>query len=101
MRLAVVGDPIEHSRSPLMHNTALAMLDELGWAVGEYRYEAWLVGADALGRALRLAEEQGLRGMNFTVPHKLAVLELADVLAYLLESDRRAPTQPLLAHAPL
>jgi len=31
--------------------------------------------------------------------HGLA--ELADVLAHLLESDRRAPTQPLLAHAPL
>lgn len=81
MRFAVVGDPIEHSRSPLMHNTALFMLEELGWEIGSYRYEAWRASSDALVEVLRLASEQGLRGMNFTVPHKLAVLELADALA--------------------
>ena len=81
MRLAVVGDPIEHSRSPLMHTAAMAALQALGWELDSPRYEAWLAPVEALPAVLAKARAEGLRGLNFTVPHKLEVMRLVDEVA--------------------
>jgi shikimate dehydrogenase len=76
-RLAVLGHPVGHSRSPAMHSAALA---ELGLA-GEWSYEAIDVAPDQLeARVGRMAEE-GFAGANVTVPHKGAALALADSLS--------------------
>ncbi len=73
-RLAVLGQPISHSRSPAMHNAALA---ELGLA-GEWSYEAIEVAPPDFEALLRRMVAEGFVGANVTVPHKVAALELAD-----------------------
>ncbi len=73
-RLAVLGQPISHSRSPAMHNAALA---ELGLA-GEWSYEAIEVAPPDFEALLRRLAAEGFVGANVTVPHKVAALELAD-----------------------
>lgn len=72
LRLAVIGDPVAHSASPGMHNAALAAL---GIPV---RYTRIHVRPPELERALLLLHKAGFIGINCTVPHKSAVLELMD-----------------------
>ncbi|HET6570128.1 MAG TPA: shikimate dehydrogenase, partial [Solirubrobacterales bacterium] len=76
-RLAVLGHPVSHSRSPAMQNAALA---ELGLAE-EWSYEAIDLAPDELEPRVRAMEEEGFVGANVTVPHKGAALSLADTLS--------------------
>lgn len=76
-RLAVLGHPVAHSRSPAMQNAAL---EELGLA-GEWAYEAIDVAPDELERRVRAMPGEGFVGANVTVPHKRAALALADLLS--------------------
>jgi shikimate dehydrogenase len=73
-RLAVIGWPIEHSRSPAMQNAALAAtgLD------AEWAYERMAVAPDAFEQTVRGLPEAGFHGVNVTIPHKEAALALAD-----------------------
>jgi shikimate dehydrogenase len=76
-RLAVIGHPVEHSRSPAIHTAALA---ELGLA-GEWSYEAIdLSPAEFEGR-VRAMPGEGFAGANVTVPHKGAAMGVADTLS--------------------
>jgi shikimate dehydrogenase len=76
-RLAVLGYPVGHSRSPAMHNAALS---ELGLG-GEWSYEAIEVAPDAFEARAREMLGEGFVGANVTVPHKGAALALADELS--------------------
>lgn len=76
-RLAVLGHPVGHSRSPAMHNAALA---ELGLAA-EWAYEAIDLAPDEFERRVREMPGEGFVGANVTVPHKGAALSLADSLS--------------------
>lgn len=71
-RLAVVGDPVAHSRSPQMHNPAL---HERGLAGQYVRLHA---RPDEFPAAVRRARELGFWGLNCTIPHKVAALQAAD-----------------------
>lgn len=73
-RLAVLGQPLAHSRSPAMQNAALA---ELGLA-DEWSYEAIEVGPEEFEQLVRSLPGEGFAGVNVTVPHKLAALAVAD-----------------------
>lgn len=73
-RLAVLGHPVSHSRSPAMQNAALAALG-LG---EEWSYEAIEVAPEVLRQKLRAMADEGFAGANVTVPHKEAALALAD-----------------------
>jgi shikimate dehydrogenase len=73
-RLAVIGHPVGHSRSPAMHTAALA---ELGLA-GEWSYEAIDVSPAELEERVRAMPGEGFAGANVTVPHKGAAMALAD-----------------------
>ena len=75
-RLAVLGYPVGHSRSPAMHSAALA---ELG--LEEWSYEAIEVAPDAFEARARAMPGEGFVGANITVPHKSAALSLADELS--------------------
>jgi len=74
-RLAVLGHPVAHSRSPAMQNAALAALG-LG---EEWRYEAIDVAPEGFEERLRGMAAEGFLGANVTIPHKQAALALADV----------------------
>lgn len=76
-RLAVLGQPIAHSRSPAMHNAALAAL---GMA-GEWSYEAIEVAPDRFEARVKAMPGEGFAGANVTVPHKGAALTVADELS--------------------
>lgn len=76
-RLAVLGHPVAHSRSPAMHNAALA---ELGLA-DEWSYEAIDLAPDEFEQRVRAMPDEGFVGANVTVPHKGAALALADTLS--------------------
>jgi shikimate dehydrogenase len=73
-RLAVIGFPVRHSRSPAMQNAALA---ELGLGE-EWEYGAVEVAPEELEERVRELAADGYAGLNVTVPHKQAALALAD-----------------------
>lgn len=73
-RLAVIGHPVAHSRSPAMQNAALA---ELGLGE-EWSYEAVDVPPEDFAERVRAMAAEGFAGANVTVPHKRAALALAD-----------------------
>ena len=73
-KLAVLGQPISHSRSPAMHAAALA---EMGLAQ-EWSYEAIEVSPEQFEERVRAMPREGFVGANVTVPHKLAALAIAD-----------------------
>jgi len=76
-RLAVLGYPVAHSRSPAMQNAALT---ELGLGK-EWSYEAIEVAPDAFERRVLAMPGEGFAGANVTVPHKGSALALADSLS--------------------
>jgi shikimate dehydrogenase len=73
-RLAVLGHPIAHSRSPAMQNAALR---KLGLAP-EWSYEAIDVTPERFEERVRAMAGEGFVGANVTLPHKLVALALAD-----------------------
>lgn len=70
----VLGDPVAHSLSPVMHAAAFAVLGL------PHRYYAFHVVPAALPAALAGARALGLGGLNLTVPHKHAAVALCDEL---------------------
>jgi shikimate dehydrogenase len=70
--VALLGDPVSASLSPVMQNAAFAARG-LDWT-----YVALRVGADDLEDALRGLTALGFAGANVTTPHKLAVARLVD-----------------------
>ncbi len=72
LRLAVIGDPVAHSKSPQMHNPALA-------AVGiDAAYTRLHILPGEVEECLRLLPKAGFIGINCTIPHKGAVLAAVD-----------------------
>lgn len=68
----LVGWPVAHSRSPVIHNHWLARYGIPG------RYVLFPVPAEKLADALRGLSALRLRGCNVTTPHKQAVMPLVD-----------------------
>jgi shikimate dehydrogenase len=73
-RLAVLGHPVSHSRSPAMQNAALEALG-LG---DEWRYEAIDLDPDEFEERTRDLPGEDFVGANVTIPHKEAALAVAD-----------------------
>jgi shikimate dehydrogenase len=88
-RLAgVIGWPVEHSRSPQMHNAAYAALG-MDWA-----YVAMPVEPARLEQALHGAAALGFAGLNITIPHKQATVAICDELSS--EARRAASANTVL-----
>jgi shikimate dehydrogenase len=73
-RLAVLGHPVGHSRSPAMHSAALAALG-MG---AEWSYEAIDVPPEQFEAQVWAMAAEGFAGANVTVPHKTVAFALAD-----------------------
>jgi shikimate dehydrogenase len=73
VRLGVLGWPVAHSRSPAMHNAALAAVGLHGW-----RYQLLPVPPELFEATVRALPGAGFRGANVTIPHKEAALRLAN-----------------------
>lgn len=70
--LGVIGDPIEHSLSPLMHNAAI---DRLGL---NFIYLPFHVKPEFLEGAVKSLKALEIRGINVTIPHKVAIMKYLD-----------------------
>lgn len=68
----VIGDPIRHSKSPIMMNRAFRETGINGV------YAAFHIKGESLGDFIAGVRAMGIRGVNVTIPHKLRVMELLD-----------------------
>ena len=68
--LGVMGHPVEHSLSPIMHNAAIAHLG------ADFVYIPLPVAPDNLPKAIAGLEALGVRGFNLTIPHKQAIMPM-------------------------
>ena len=73
--LAVLGHPIAHSLSPVIHNAALAALAKTDARFAGWRYFKFDVAPADLPAALKEFHRLNFRGLNLTVPHKSIVIE--------------------------
>ena len=80
-RYAVIGHPIAHSRSPVIHEL---FARQTGQTIS---YEAMDVEPAGFETAVRGFGAAGGRGLNITVPHKRAAFELCDNGTMVYESD--------------
>ena len=76
--VGILGYPVGHSLSPLMHNAAFAALEL------DYIYVPLPVAPDQLGQAVAGLKAMGFVGANVTIPHKVTIIP------YLDELDRSA-----------
>ncbi len=75
--LGVMGYPIEHSLSPVMHNAALqALATQNAQEYLEYIYIPWSITTEALPLVVPSLAEMGCCGFNVTIPHKQAIMPL-------------------------
>lgn len=77
-RYGIIGHPIAHSLSPLMHNRAFEILGRSA------RYDAHDVPPEQLSGVVTRFAAEGITGFNVTLPHKHAIM------AYLDEVDEAA-----------
>jgi shikimate dehydrogenase len=79
----VIGDPIEHSLSPIMHNAAFQALDL------DYVFLAFKVKPSCVPDAVNGMRALNIRGLNVTMPHKktvMATLDRIDLSAQIINS---------------
>ncbi len=74
-RYGVMGYPISHSRSPVIHRLFAIQTGE------QIQYELLQVAPGKLEMAVRQFQRTGGKGLNITVPHKAEVAKLCDHLS--------------------
>jgi len=75
----LIGDPIEHTLSPLIHNIAFQKLGI------DYVYVAFRVEKSMLKMAVDGIRALSIRGLNVTVPHKVEIIKYLDKVDELAE----------------
>lgn len=68
----IIGDPVEHTMSPAMHNAAFKELNL------DYVYVTFRVKPSALAEAIEGLRALGICGFNVTIPHKINIIPLLD-----------------------
>ena len=89
--VAVIGWPIEHSLSPVIHNAAFDAMD-LDWV-----YVALPVAPGPIPEAVAGLVALGVAGANVTMPHKEAVADVVDRLTEDAERLRAVNTIEIVA----
>jgi shikimate dehydrogenase len=67
----VIGHPVGHSLSPVMHNAVLAEMSQSYHRFAGWKYHAFDIEPGDLAPALRKMGALGFQGVNLTVPHKV------------------------------
>jgi shikimate dehydrogenase len=75
----IIGDPIEHTMSPAIHN---AMFKAMGL---DFVYVSFPVAGAELEQAIAGMKALNIRGLNVTIPHKVAVIPFLDRLDVLAD----------------
>lgn len=74
-RYGVMGYPVSHSRSPVIHRLFALQTGQ------DMQYELLQVSPDKLDTAIRQFQRTGGKGLNITVPHKTAVTRIVDQMS--------------------
>lgn len=74
LRLGIIGFPLEHTLSPVMHEAALQHLNING------EYKAYEIKEGELEKTFKDLKKQCLRGFSVTIPHKKSIIPLLDEL---------------------
>ncbi len=72
LKLGIMGYPIQHSLSPLLHAHLLQVTQHNG------EYHQYEIQPEHLAVELNKLAEQNIRGLNVTIPHKVTVIPLLD-----------------------
>ncbi|MGB9937974.1 MAG: shikimate dehydrogenase [Methanobacterium sp.] len=72
--VGIIGNPVEHSLSPLMHNAAFRHLGL------DYIYVPFQVDENNLKSAINGAKSMNIKGLNVTIPHKTNIIPHLDSL---------------------
>lgn len=80
IKCAVIGHPISHSKSPLIHNYWINAYNFNG------TYEAIDIAPENLERDIKRLIDEGYKGFNVTVPHKESIIDLCDSVDYNAQS---------------
>ncbi|BAB05043.1 shikimate dehydrogenase [Halalkalibacterium halodurans] len=70
----LLGHPVGHSLSPLMHNQMFQLLDFDGY------YHAFDVEPSQLEKAVEGARALQMQGFNVTIPHKVTIMDYLDMV---------------------
>ena len=81
--LAVIGNPIIHSISPLLHNAGFRHLVKEDERFNDWHYHKFNIQPNELSQALKLFHEKGFRGLNITAPLKLSAFQLTKEIDHL------------------
>ncbi len=73
-KLCVIGDPIEHSKSPIIHNTMIKAMNL------PYVYDYNKVAAGDIKKWIETAKRENYVGFNATMPHKVDIIPFVDVM---------------------
>ena len=74
LKFGIIGYPLEHSLSPVMQNAALQYLNING------EYKAYEIKEEELKETVKRLINDGLKGFNVTIPHKIKIIPLLDEL---------------------
>ena len=72
--LGIIGNPINHSLSPIIHNFWLKQYKIKG------NYTKFLISEDKLKDAIIGIKGLNIKGINVTIPHKERVIKLIKIL---------------------
>ncbi|MDL2246155.1 shikimate dehydrogenase [Methanobrevibacter sp. OttesenSCG-928-K11] len=72
--VGLIGNPVEHSLSPVMHNAAFKELNL------NYIYLPFMVEDNKLKNVIDGAESLNIKGLNVTIPHKINIIPYLDEL---------------------
>ncbi len=72
LKLGLIGYPLEHSLSPVLHSF---LMEQVG-VLGEYR--CYPTPPEQLDKALEQIKAEGLTGFNVTIPYKITILDWLD-----------------------
>jgi shikimate dehydrogenase len=76
IKAGVIGHPIKHSKSPVIHNY---WIEKYGF---EGSYEAIAIAPENLKDDIKRLVDEGYKGFNATIPHKESVMQLCDDVAH-------------------
>ncbi len=89
-KFAVIGNPIKHSKSPIIHE-AFAEQDEVKERLGyEVSYKTELAPLDAFAETVHRLMDEGYVGANVTVPFKFEAYKLSQDLSTRATSNGEA-----------
>lgn len=75
LRFGVLGHPVAHSLSPVMHTAAFRAL------CVEATYERFDVAPTELGAFIQRVRDEKIAGLSVTIPHKVTIMEYLDEIA--------------------